>query len=543
MNMIESKHSIIVALIVCLFLFTAQKADAVTETSRDDYKLSNGVYESTIYADDSEGNNLCIHVIKLNKNSGVSFKTGYGGYYRKDSDAEQRKTAAKQWNQKKWKCEKIASQLNEFNSIKDRTGDVIAAINADHFKKNGKVIGNLVIEGNVIRQSKDEPYFAVMKNGELDIRSAQEPLDNVQEAVGGSYLLVNAGKVIVDHGGDREPRMALGLDDKQNAIIIAVEGRSPYSPGATLYETAKIMKQQGCTKAINLDGGGSSSVLTRRAGELDLKHRNRLLESTRRNIASVMYIIKPFESSKESGNGSSNESNNGSINGSSEDSSKRIEKDQVPKKMDDKKNSFNSMSRLNKERGFCMINGKPFCFVKHNKGYTGTVKIGKYKYVFKDGELKKSSDAKAGNFCIGQCGSTGKESGLVYVYHSKDKVLNIGVNPFLKIKTQMKNWEKAIMTPWHSIKTEINKVYINNKVKSIGDNFLCFPRIENYDGTPLPGASIDVLHISKSVTKIGCKSFYNLGNVNDIKVYDTFEEIGKEALDYSNLKKVIKKKQ
>lgn len=523
MCVLKNRQYLFVVFLLCVLFFIPLRCNAVTETSRDNFKVSDAVYETTAYADDLRGNNLCLHILKLGNNAGVSFRAGCGNYYKKGSTAAQRKTIARNWTNKNWSCKTIVSQLKEFNSIKDKPGEVIAAFNADLFYMNGKTTGNLVIEGNKIHQGKDEPYFAVLKNGELDIRNPNESLDDVQEAVGGSHFLLNNGKVLVADGGEKEPRMALGMDDENNVIIIAIEGRSPFSAGATLYETAQIMKQQGCRKAINLDGGGSSSFMTKRFGEEKLKHRNRLLEKRRRNIASTLYIIRDRRI-KEKAN------------------KKRC----FPKVMNDSHNSFRTLIRKKKEKGFCMIGGEAFCFVNHNKGYSGTVQIGNYKYVFKKGKLIKSSDKAAGDYCVGYCGKEGKESGLVYVYHIKDKVLNIGTNPFInkgEICTEMKNWKSAVMIPWHSIKTDIRKVYIGNNIKTIGDNFLCFPRIKNYDGTPLPGASVDVLHISDSVRRIGNRSFYNLGEVEEIKSPNTFEKIGKEALDYSNLKTIIKKKQ
>ena len=75
--------------------------------------------------------------------------------------------------------------------------------------------------------------------------------------------LVDGGKVLPHPGGDRHPRTALGVDAAGRWLcLVVVDGRQPgYSVGMTMHELATLMAQLGCTRAINLDGGGSSILL------------------------------------------------------------------------------------------------------------------------------------------------------------------------------------------------------------------------------------------------------------------------------------------
>lgn len=59
------------------------------------------------------------------------------------------------------------------------------------------------------------------------------------------------------------PRTAIGVTDDGRIVLFVCEGRNqtPNTPGFTLEETAKILKDLGCTEALNLDGGGSSCML------------------------------------------------------------------------------------------------------------------------------------------------------------------------------------------------------------------------------------------------------------------------------------------
>lgn len=52
----------------------------------------------------------------------------------------------------------------------------------------------------------------------------------------------------------------MGRTANGDVWLTVIDGRQKMSDGATLDETAKIMLKLGCIDAINLDGGGSSSV-------------------------------------------------------------------------------------------------------------------------------------------------------------------------------------------------------------------------------------------------------------------------------------------
>lgn len=84
-------------------------------------------------------------------------------------------------------------------------------------------------------------------------------IDNV---IGGGPVLVRKGEVAPGAEADvRHPRTAMGVDKDGNLWYAIVDGRQPMSVGATLRETGEVMRKLGCVEAINLDGGGSSSMM------------------------------------------------------------------------------------------------------------------------------------------------------------------------------------------------------------------------------------------------------------------------------------------
>ncbi len=58
-----------------------------------------------------------------------------------------------------------------------------------------------------------------------------------------------------------QPRSAIGYKKNGDIIMMVVDGRQVDSRGAYLKELAMLMRQFDCEEALNLDGGGSSSLI------------------------------------------------------------------------------------------------------------------------------------------------------------------------------------------------------------------------------------------------------------------------------------------
>jgi hypothetical protein len=86
-------------------------------------------------------------------------------------------------------------------------------------------------------------------------------LTGVNTAIGGGPALVRGAKVLKASGAEvRHPRTAVGWN-KANLFLVEVDGRQPsVSVGMTLAELSNYMVKLGCDEALNLDGGGSSTL-------------------------------------------------------------------------------------------------------------------------------------------------------------------------------------------------------------------------------------------------------------------------------------------
>ncbi|MBX3274711.1 MAG: phosphodiester glycosidase family protein [Sandaracinaceae bacterium] len=86
----------------------------------------------------------------------------------------------------------------------------------------------------------------------------------VEQAVGGHPRLVNDGAPMPEFAGgclERHPRTAAGFSHGRERLILAIaDGRSTSSVGMTCASMARLMTELGAHEAINLDGGGSTTM-------------------------------------------------------------------------------------------------------------------------------------------------------------------------------------------------------------------------------------------------------------------------------------------
>ena len=503
--------------IVC---FCSVDCFAVGETSRADYPVANGITESTVYVTVNGKYNVRTHILRIAPDAGASFKASYGGYYGADIMAADRKKAASTWGEDDWSFKSVREQSADYEASPDSEGEVIAASNGDFYDiATGKPEGCLVMEGKIIRKSSKRPFFAVLKNGNIVIRKAGGSTGDVEEAVGGRDILVWDGKVRDISDGLRNPREAIGICKDGTVVLVNVDGREPASAGVTLKEMGSIMKAQGCRKALNLDGGGSASFMTRRVGDDELEFRSNHSDGPERSVASALLIL----------GGSS------VYDEEYRDNVKRMESSSTCLSEDENGLVRYKINGKN-QSGFFAVNGESYLFSK-GKGITAKVRIGNSTYRFSGGRLKKCSDSKAGNVIIGYCGGKGKTGkNLLYAYHDGDKILKIGLNPLSGTKSgNMKNWDTETIQdiPWYAARMDIKRVYIGNGVTNIGGYFLYSTNGYMPGGAEAPKCRLSSVRLPLSLKEIGVYSFYNKPKLRDVKLPSGVKKIGKAAFRHS----------
>ncbi|MET7617860.1 phosphodiester glycosidase family protein [Streptomyces sp. NPDC005408] len=116
-------------------------------------------------------------------------------------------------------------------------------------------------------------------------------------AVGGRELLVVDG-VPRNHDGEGNntaaPRTAVGFSQDGRAMqVITVDGRQADSGGVTLTELGLMMKKAGAHSALNLDGGGSSTLVAREPGSDALQVENSPSDGSERTVPNGLALTAP----------------------------------------------------------------------------------------------------------------------------------------------------------------------------------------------------------------------------------------------------------
>ena len=90
----------------------------------------------------------------------------------------------------------------------------------------------------------------------------------------------------------RHPRTAIGTDKKGNVYLVVVDGRSKgNAEGVTITELTKICAWLGMRDAINLDGGGSSTMWTAEEGIVSYPCRNKKFDhGGERRVSSIISV-------------------------------------------------------------------------------------------------------------------------------------------------------------------------------------------------------------------------------------------------------------
>lgn len=113
---------------------------------------------------------------------------------------------------------------------------------------------------------------------------------NVSEVIGGMPVLVQDGKIVAETCSSsfcrRNPRTAIGWTANGRILLVAVDGRrAHWSVGSSLGELARIMHDLGAVQALNLDGGGSTTMVVE--GEVV----NRPSDGRQRRITNAVVVL------------------------------------------------------------------------------------------------------------------------------------------------------------------------------------------------------------------------------------------------------------
>lgn len=171
---------------------------------------------------------------------------------------------------------------------------------------SGLAVSDANVVGLPVSAVGQNAALILTRKNEASIVETTEQMDlsNVFTAVTGSGIVVSEGQNVGSSqsglqgdGADPNPRSLLGLSkDSRYLYIVAIDGRQPgYSVGTTSVESAEIMLQLGAYTALNLDGGGSTSLVkdNGRGGAQIINHLNGGIERFDANQLGVRAVPLP----------------------------------------------------------------------------------------------------------------------------------------------------------------------------------------------------------------------------------------------------------
>jgi hypothetical protein len=119
---------------------------------------------------------------------------------------------------------------------------------------------------NITRTPKDKRKTCMRSSLRLrDAAGQRVPTGPWMFGMNGRFTLTRAGQAVVPRGQTslfhRNPRTFVGRTSAGQVRIVTIDGRQPTSVGAGLRETAAVALALDMPDAINLDGGGSTTMV------------------------------------------------------------------------------------------------------------------------------------------------------------------------------------------------------------------------------------------------------------------------------------------
>ena len=174
----------------------------------------------------------------------------------------------------------------------------------DFIKANGALINKNLTPKNGLRPDHQRGAILI-SNGKLSLQqwNGDEHWEDYLNAenimLSGPLLRIDNQNTLLNYNAfnkDRAPRSVIGLDAKGTVYLIAIDGRATEAEGLTIFETQKLTEWLGLISAINLDGGGSTSLFLQGFdvnGYVNHPSDNKVFDHNgKRKIANAIILVK-----------------------------------------------------------------------------------------------------------------------------------------------------------------------------------------------------------------------------------------------------------
>lgn len=181
--------------------------------------------------------------------------------------------------------------------------DATVAINGSYYSEGKASIGHLRVNGidveNGTNWNDRINASLVIDNNELSIHYlGTSRYNETSRELVGEHVMACGPSLLVDgiyletlrpddaHVTARHPRTAVGVTADNKVLLVTVDGRQPgFSDGVNLRELSVIMRALKAKNAMNLDGGGSTTMYIKGDGVV-----NKISDTSERSVANVLYV-------------------------------------------------------------------------------------------------------------------------------------------------------------------------------------------------------------------------------------------------------------
>lgn len=188
----------------------------------------------------------------------------------------------------------------------------LAAINGSFFDmKKGGAVDLIRVKGRTLdttqinknRLAEHQQSALIMDKNGLKIVRAKDSTDlGWDKNLAFSEVMTTGPLLIFDKkkhplsisafNNNRHPRSCVGITKNNKILFLTVDGRTAESQGVSLPELTRIMQWLDCRDAINLDGGGSTTLYIENQGVVNMPCDNKKFDHEGERIVSNIIFIR-----------------------------------------------------------------------------------------------------------------------------------------------------------------------------------------------------------------------------------------------------------
>lgn len=234
-----------------LGLFAQTDSLTVVNAQWKKEKINSGVILKTFWFQNTLFNsNQFVSVLEIKQKKRLEFDLGY--------DAKKLITTSD-----------FGKKANAIAALNGTFFDIANGGSVDYIKSDGLIINENRIGKNGKRAGHQRSAL-VIKEGKMSI-AKWDGTPDWEKALDGEDIMVSGPLLIMDQADEkldpanafnktRHPRTAVAITKNKRILLITVDGRNANSAGMSLFELTKLMRWLNANDAINLDGGGSTTL-------------------------------------------------------------------------------------------------------------------------------------------------------------------------------------------------------------------------------------------------------------------------------------------